>query len=293
MSSGQLPEAKLYATPAEVTAAWVEWAKMRRCARCGQVFNWLNSFGAWECKQHLGPVTYRNVEDRYGVRKRVYKYYDCCLQYPNTARRHNNENIWATVRCTRPCVDKFPTEREVPGCIPCDHTEATHILDDGIRLGVPIESPTFEYAFGPSGGHKINDIIIYNGKERTIAQVYFDKSVDLQDVDQGRIAPRFLVWPDVTDKIVQGTYFELADKKEASPVKILRKYTKNNVLVVDYKIMNIGMAIHTIAGMIPHMGPDPTSRPGWQFEKAKDGTVPYPYIQNVADRTNYIKTQQQ
>lgn len=284
-----LPEAKLYATPQEVTTAWLEWSKMRRCSKCGNIFNWLNSFGAWQCSQHLGPVSYRTVEDRFGIKKRDYRYYNCCHKPPNTAHRHVNENIWATVRTTRPCVDVFPEERKVPGCVPCDHTEASHILDDGIRLKVPLISTSLDYAFAPEGGHKINDVIIYKGEERTIAQVYFDKSVDLQDVDEGRISARFLIWPDVKYKVAQGGFYEIADTKESYPVKILKKYIENGIIMIDYKIMNIGMHISTIAAMIPHMPGDPTSRPGWQFEKGDSGQALYPHIANTADRTNYIK----
>lgn len=287
--AGLLPEAKLYATPNEVTKAWMEWSKTRVCARCGQTFTWLSSFGKWECKQHLGPLTYKTKTNKRGIKNRVYKYYNCCQRRPNTAVRQFNENIWATVRCTRPCVDRFPTENPVDGCIPCDHTEAVHILDDGIRLSIPIESTTNEHAFGPEGGHKINDIILYNGKERAIAQVYFDKTVDLQDVDNGRIPSRFLVWPNVENKLIIGKIFDYSTQKETVPVKIINKYLKNYKTVVDIKIMDLGMPVHSIAAMIPHMGPNPESRPGWQFERDEDGKVIYPHIRNVADRTKYIK----
>lgn len=289
--SGQLPEAKLYATSKEVTAAWVEWSKMRVCSKCGQAFNWLGSLGAWECSQHLGPISCRVKKDKYGISKRVYKYYDCCQARPNTAYRQHNENIWGIVRSTRPCVDMFPIEQPVKGCIPCDHTEATHILDDGIRLGVPIESPNSEHAFAPKGGFKINDTIIYQGKERVIAQIYFDKTVDLEDVDQGRISARFLNWQNIKYKLKEGGYYEFNSKTESVPVKILKMYMdKHNKILVDYKIMNLGMAVHSIAAMIPHMGPNPEKRPGWQFPKDKDGKIIYPHIRNVADRTKYIKT---
>ena len=288
--SGQLPEAKLYATPDEITKAWVEWSKMRICARCGQAFNWLGSFGSWECSQHLGPVTCRVKKDKYGISKRVYKYYSCCQQQPNTIYRQHNENIWGTIRTTRPCVDIFPVETKVRGCIPCDHTEATHVLDDGIRLNIPLVSSSFKYAFAPEGGFKINDTIIYKGKERVITQIYFDKTVDLEDVDEGRVQARFLGWQNIKHKISQGSYYEFNDEKGSVPVKILKLYlNKKNKLTVDYKIMNIGMAVHSIAAMIPHMGPNPERRPGWQFPKDKEGKTIYPHIRNVADRTQYIK----
>ena len=289
--SGQLPEAKLYATPDEVTKAWVEWSKMRICARCGQPFNWLGSFGSWECSQHLGDVSYRVKKNKFGISKRVYRYYQCCQQQPNTIHRQDNDAIWCNVRSTRPNIDMFPVERKVPGCIPCDHTEATHILDDGIRLGVPIDSASCKYAFAPEGGFKINDTIIYKDKERVITQVYFDKTVDLEDVDQGRIGARFLKWQNLLYKLKIGGYYEFSDEKDSIPVRILNMYfdKKTNKRVVDYQIMNLGMPVHSIAAMIPHMGPNAEKRPGWQFPTDKDGKIIYPHIRNVADRTKYIK----
>ena len=49
------------------------------------------------------------------------------------------------------------------------------------------------------------------------------------------------------------------------------------------------MPIHEIASMIPHMGPNAVDRPGWAFDKDKDGKTIYPHIRNVASRLDYIE----
>lgn len=288
--NGQLPEAKLYASEKEVQSAWEHWAKLRVCAKCGHAFNWLQSFGSWECRQHLGPVSCRKSIDKWGTTHRDYRYWDCCGLPPNTAHRNNSEIVWSCVRTTRPCIDKFPTERPVPGCIPCDHTEAIHILDDGVRLGFPLLSPTDAYSFAPEGGHKVNDTVVYCGKERIVAQVYFDKSVDLQDVDRGRITPVELGWANAKYAMTIGSLCDWNTDDLSMPIKILKRRVDDRAnILFDFKIMNIGMPVHQIAAMIPHMDGDPTARPGWQFEK-KDGKVIYPHIQNCANRLDYIKS---
>ncbi len=288
--NGQLPEAKLYASEKEVAEAWEVWAKLRVCAKCGHAFNWLQSFGSWECKQHLGPVGCKRVKDKWGITKRDYRYWECCLKPPNTARRNDSEIVWNNIRTTRPCVDKFPTERDVPGCVRCDHTEAIHILDDGVRLGFPLHSPTDAYSFAPEGGHKVNDTVTYMGKERIVAQVYFDKSVDLQDVDRGRITPVELGWAEAKYKMTIGSFCDWNTDDMSMPIKILNRRVDDRAnILFDFKIMNIGMPVHQIAAMIPHMAKygDPTSRPGWQFEK-KDGKVIYPHVQNSENRLDAL-----
>ena len=55
---------------------------------------------------------------------------------------------------------------------------------------------------------------------------------------------------------------------------------------VDFEIKDIGMAVHDIAAMIPHMSGNPEERPGWQFDKV-DGKVMFPYIKNTARRAPY------
>ncbi len=283
-----LPEAKLYATPQEIQKAWVEWSKVRKCAKCGQPFNWLNSFGAWKCKQHLGPVTCKRVVDEdTGYSVNEWRYWDCCLKKPYTAHRNDNEVIWNTVRTTIPCANRYPTELPVQGCIPCDHTEMLTVLDDGIRLDIDLYGKS--HSFAPEGGHKVNDYVIYNGEEKIVSQVYFDKAVDLQDVDQGRISPLLLGWPGMKDKIGVGDIIDWNINGEDMPVKVLNfNFKKDGRITLDLKIMDLGMPVHEVAAMIPHMGPGATERPGWQFDK-KDGKVIYPHIRNCANRLDYLK----
>jgi len=283
-----LPEAKIYATPQEIQKAWVEWSKFRECAKCHTPFNYLKSFGAWECKQHLGPVTKKSIRDnKTGYSENQWRFWDCCLKQPRTAKRHANEIIWNTVRTTRPCCDIFPRELEVEGCIPCDHTESLHVLDDGIRLDIELLGE--QHSFAPEGGHLVNDYVIYNGEEKIVSQVYFDKCVDLQDVDEGRISPLLLGWPGMESKIGIGDIIDWNVGQDNMPVKVLNfKYQNDGSITLDLKIMDLGMPIHSIAAMIPHMGPNATERPGWQFDK-KDGKVIYPHIRNCSNRLNSIK----
>ena len=212
-----LPEAKLYATEEDVQKAWLEWSKYMTCFRCKKSFTWLDSFGAWECKQHMGDITYRMVENKStGVIERDYRYWDCCKKKPLTAVRNINDIIWSQFRITRPCMHKFPVADEIPGCVPCDHTEASHILDDGIRIGMNVESPF--YSFAPLGGHKVNDEVIYLGKTRIVEQVYYDKAVDLSDVEQGRIPANKIIWPGVKWNIKKDEYYNWNFKKAVIPV---------------------------------------------------------------------------
>jgi hypothetical protein len=282
-SNGLLPEAKLYATDEEVQKAWVEWSRFRECSKCQRPFHWLSAFGAWECKQHLGPVTSRRVVDkRTGISKLEWRYWDCCGKKPYTLHRQTSENVWGYCRTTRPCVDTFPTTPDVPGCVPCDHTESDNILDDGIRIN--LKPMSADYSFGPEGGYRVNDTVLYNGEEKIVAQVYFDKTLDLQDVDRQRIPPYQIIWPDVEWKLGPEVYCEWNLKRQSMPVKILGHNKRDGI---SLKIMDLGMAVHEIAAMIPHMPGGATERPGWQFEK-RDGKVVYPHIRNAANRLDYL-----
>lgn len=283
-----LPEAKLYATEEDVQKAWLEWSKFRTCFRCQKAFNWLDSYGSHECRQHLGGVSYKMCINVDGFKRRDYRYWDCCKKKPFTAIRNINDTIWSQFRQTRPIIHTFPTADEIPGCVPCDHSEASHILDDGIRLNMSAESPY--YSFAPLGGHTVNDEVIYLGENRIVEQVYYDKSVDLADVDQGRIPADKLIWPDVKWKLKKGNYVNWNFKNTPIPIKILKRtivepYGKQKVKI-DFEIKNIGMAVHDIAAMIPHMSGNPEERPGWQFDKV-DGKVMFPYIKNTARRAPY------
>lgn len=283
-NNGLLPEAKLYATDEEVQKAWVEWSKFRQCAKCSKPFNWLHSYGAWECKQHLGPITSRRVYDkRTGISKLEWRYWDCCGKKPYTIQRQTSENIWGYCRTTRPVVDSFPRAPEVPGCVPCDHTESDHILDDGIRIG--LKAIHNDYSFSPEGGYKVNDTVLYNGEEKIVSQVYFDKTVDLQDVDKERISPTKLIWPEVEFKLGPNVFCDWNIPNQSMPVKIIENTSRNGI---SLKIMNLGMAVHEIAAMIPHMPPGATERPGWAFEK-HNGKVVYPHIRNAANRLKHMK----
>ena len=204
-----------------------------------------------------------------------------------TAKRNPNEIVWNSIRASIPCATRFPTELNVKGCIPCDHTEMNNVLDDGIRLDVKLYDKS--HSFAPEGGHKVNDYVLYNGEEKIVSQVYFDKAVDLQDVDQGRISPLLLGWPGMERKICVGDIIDWNIGQDDMPVKVINwKYHNDGSITLDLKIMNLGMPIHEIASMIPHMGPNAVDRPGWVFDTDKNGKTIYPHIRNVANRLDYI-----
>jgi hypothetical protein len=295
-----LPSAKLYATDKEIQNAWDEWSKFRICANCGNAFNWLSAFGSWECKQHLGPVSGATVNpdtgdaivDANGVTFTDWRYWKCCKQRPYTAWRTRNEVVWSNFRKTIPSKHRFVEEAKVPGCIRCDHTEATHILDDGIRLNVSTTDPDGQYSFAPLGGHQVTDTVIYKTKERTVTQVYYDKTFDLEDEeDAGKIPATEIEWPALKEKMKVGLYCDWNFDGVQTPVKILRVHrasikNKRPRPQVDFIIKNVGMPVHEIAAMIPHMGPNVEDRPGWKFDEY-DGQVMFPYIQNAEPRPFY------
>jgi len=157
-------------------------------------------------------------------------------------------------------------------------------LDDGIRINLkPI---SHEYSFGPEGGYRVNDTVLYKGEEKIVSQVYFDKTVDLQDVDRERIPPHQIIWPGVEYKIGPEVYCDWNLVGASMPVKILSNSKRKGI---SLKIMDLGMAVHEIAAMIPHMPPGATDRPGWQFE-TRDGKVVYPHIRNAANRLHHMQT---
>jgi len=295
-----LPTAKLYAGDKEIQVAWEEWSKFRICATCGMSFNWLSAFGNWGCNQHLGPVSGKTIHpetgeqivDRHGVSYQNFRYWDCCKQLPFTAWRTKNDNVWCHFRKTIPKVHRFEQEPGVPGCIRRDHTEATHILDDGVRLNMPLSDPSGRYSFAPLGGHKVTDTVQYQDNERTIVQVYYDKTFDLEDEDRGRIPAQEFVWLAMMEKMETGLYCDWNLDGVPIPVKILKihppsiKYRRENTRV-DFIIKNVGMPVHEIAAMIPHMGPGVEERPGWQFDKDENGQVVFPYIKNAQPRPPY------
>lgn len=251
-----IPKAKLYASEEEVHNAWVEWSKFRVCARCGTTYNLLSSFGAWQCKQHLCRPSAR-VEGG----ERVYRYWECCRKKPYTLQYCQNERIWRDFRTKR----YMPEANELEGCIPCDHTENFSIVDDGVRMNQSVTS------LAPLGGFKVNDKVLYQGNECYVQQVYYDNSVDLQDIEKSRIPANELVWPNAS--IETNGFYNWNNAGGSFPVKILKKSGSK----IDVCIQDQGVAVHDIAAMIPHMKGDPTTRPGWQFEKV-NGKVLFPYI---------------
>lgn len=253
-----IPTAKLYATEEEVQNAWAEWSKYRICVRCNATYNLLESFGSWQCRQHLCRPT-RRLENH----EQVYRFWDCCLKKPYTITYNKHESVWRNFRNTK----SLAQAAEVEGCIPCDHTESVLIIDDGIRMNRPISE------LAPLGGFKINDTVMHKGNRYTINQIYYDNSVYLEDV--GKVPAKSLIWPDHV--VSKNEFCNWNTMEESLPVKILAKRGNK----VDLSVQNHGVAVHDIAAMIPHMTGDPTKRPGWNFEKI-DGKTPFPYIKQAA-----------
>lgn len=275
-----LPVAQLYAQDHEIKKAWEVWSKIRICARCGTQFNWLTSFGKWECKQHLGDLRlndiYKNERcfDEYGSTVKKFKYWDCCKQSPITPMRNDMDDIWCQFRKTVPTYDKFIVHnRQTPGCIAVDHSDSAKIVDDGIRINLTIESKN--YAFSPLGGHTIGSRVEYDKKTYTVVEVYYDKTYDLEDENNetvSKVPATKILW-DGRDHMLVGSHYD-CNMPIPTPVSILN----NNGLTCTIQILNIGMHLNDISGMIPFMGNDPFLRPGWDFPHD------FPHIKNCASR---------
>jgi len=276
------PVAQLYAQDHEIKKAWEGWSKIRICARCGIQFNWLTSFGGWECKQHLGDLRLNDISknercyDEYGSTVKKFKFWDCCKQSPITPIRNNMDVVWCQFRKTIPAYDKFIVHnRQTPGCIAVDHSEHVNIVDDGIRIGLTFESK--DYSFAPFGGHTMGSHVIYNQIPHTVVEVYYDKTYDLDD-ENGERVPRIastdVLWNDRHAMKVGDEPYDWNIHGIPTPVKILKK--DNATLTIQ--ILNIGMHLNDISGMIPFMGTDPFSRPGWNFPRD------FTYIKNCAPR---------
>jgi len=251
-----ISKANLYASEEEVHSAWIEWSKYRVCVRCGVTYNLLGSFGSWQCRQHLcKPVPKQEGN------KRVVRYWECCKQRPYPITYNRNERVWSGFRNTK----HVPTIVEVEGCLRCDHTENVRIVDDGVRMGQK------KSMLAPLGGYTIGDIVIHKNKQYEIEEVYYDDSVYLTGV--GKTAGELLIWP---EEVSIGDRCNWNSGGGSFPVKILNIRGST----VDLAIQNHGVAVHDVAAMIPYMDGDPTTRPGWQFEKV-DGKTLFPYIKQA------------
>ena len=167
----------------------------------------------------------------------------------------------------------------IKGCIPCDHTESTRIYDDGVRINVLLIGDE-KSSFAPLNGHTVNDKVIYDGKEAVVDEVFYDKTYNLREISRERIPANELTWPK-WETIENGNYYDWNLNGVPIPVKILALNGDRTTL----QVKNIGKPVHEVAAMIPHMGGDVESRPGWQFDQDEEsGKMMFPNIQHTQRR---------
>ena len=275
-----LPSVKLYATDEEIQQAYGEWAKFRTCFACGASFNWLQSYGKWECKQHLGEMYSKSVLNKHkNIYEDVRAYWNCCKKREHKVRYQPMEAVWESFRSHIPAAIPEIPRNVIAGCIPCDHAEHYKIYDDGVRIGVLLVGDK-NSSFAPLGGHTVNGQVLYEGKEKVVEEVFYDKTYNLKDVSKQRIPSNELTWPE-WDSIVQDKYYDWNLNGVPTPVKILARDGER----VTLQIKNIGKPVHEVAAMIPHMGSNVEKRPGWQFDQdAESGKMVFPNIQHVQRR---------
>lgn len=280
MECMDLPSVKLYAADNEIQEAYSEWAKFRTCFTCGASFNWLHSYGKWECKQHLGEMYSQTLLNK---RKNIYEdvrgYWNCCNIVEHKVRYQPLEIIREQFRSYTPASIPEIRRNVIKGCIPCDHSEHYKIYDDGVRINVLLVGDK-NSSFAPLNGHTVNGQVLYEKKEKVVEEVFYDKTYNLQEVSRKRIPANELTWPD-WDTIAIGQYYDWNLNGVPIPVKILAR----NGEKVTFQIKNIGKPVHEVAAMIPHMGGDVETRPGWQFDEDEEsGKMMFPHIQHTQRR---------
>lgn len=280
MECMDLPSVKLYATDNEIQQAYGEWAKFRTCFECGASFNWLQSYGKWECKQHLSEMYAKTILNKHeNIFVDVRGYWNCCKRKEHKVRYQPMEIIRQDFRSCIPAAIPEMPRNVIKGCIPCDHTEHSNVYDDGVRINVLLIGDK-NSSFAPLGGHTVNDKVIYENKEEVVDEVFYDKTYNLRDISRKRIPSNELTWPELKT-ITIGKYYDWNLNAVPTPVKILAL----NGEKVTVQIKNIGKPVHEVAAMIPHMGRDVESRPGWQFDQDEEsGKMMFPHIQHTQRR---------
>ena len=128
-----IPTVALYASDEEIGKVWKEWSHYKKCSKCDEYFNLLDSFGKWNCTQHPYGPSLRVLSGRNGFTFEETRYWECCRQMVIPLHKSNEQYIWRTFRssyCNRTYQPKIPV---INGCLPSDHCSTHGKYDDGFR----------------------------------------------------------------------------------------------------------------------------------------------------------------
>lgn len=166
MAYRDVQSASLYAEDDEITKAWEEWARYRKCIHCGTYYTTFNSFGRQQCKQHYKSKTIISESDgQYGEQ------FTCCGKKLPRPRFMGAGSfvpcgqLMDQFSCT-PCDAILDLPADPVGCADADHSDDGNPWPIGL---VDFVDPTSEYYVNPNfirpvGGWKINDTIKFGKK---------------------------------------------------------------------------------------------------------------------------------
>jgi hypothetical protein len=278
-----IPTVALYASDGEIAKVWKEWSCYKKCARCDEYFNLLDSFGKWNCSQHPYGPSLRVLGGRNGFTYEETRYWECCRQMVIPLHYSNEHHIWRGFRtsmCNRTYQPKIPV---IGGCLPSDHSSLIRKYDDGFRRKITTNQ------LSPLGGWILGNVVMYNGSPRNIVDIKWDGSMTLADIDMEISAASVTPTPDWIEDLRVKWDEENQKDTDKNPIccnitipdsvkcKILKWDDDNDIYI---QLKEIGTPLHGIAAMIPFMADvgkdDPMQRPGF-----KQATKEFPYITRV------------
>ena len=166
MAYRDVQSASLYAEDDEITKAWEEWARQRKCIHCGAYYTTFNSFGRQQCKQHYkSKPTIYEPDGQYGEK------FICCdkklprPQFVGPGSYVPCGMLMDQFSCT-PCDTVLDLPADPMGCANADHTDDGNPWPIGL---VDFKNPDSEYYVDPDlvrpvGGWKINETIKFENK---------------------------------------------------------------------------------------------------------------------------------
>ena len=166
MAYRDVQSASLYAEDDEITKAWEEWARQRKCIHCGAYYTTFNSFGRQQCKQHYkSKTTIFEPDGQYGEK------FTCCGKKLPRPRFMGAGSfvpcgqLMDQFSCT-PCDAVLDLPADPVGCAYADHTDDGNPWPIGL---VDFGDQDSEYYVNPDlvrpvGGWKINDTIKFGNK---------------------------------------------------------------------------------------------------------------------------------
>ena len=190
MAYRDVQSASLYAEDDEITKAWEEWARQRKCIHCGAYYTTFNSFGRQQCKQHYkSKTTIYEPDGQYGER------FTCCNKKLPRPQFMGPDSyvpcglLMDQFSCT-PCDNVLDLPADPVGCANADHTDDGNPWPIGL---VDFENMDSEYYVDPDlvrpvGGWKINNTIKFGNKLfkiRSPPNPFGEVRVEFQGYDLG------------------------------------------------------------------------------------------------------------